>query len=1702
MTFIARKDATKEEQIAEAAAYAGVPAAVIDGIWRTESNRGQHATMVGPDTKWGKAKGHFQQLDGITKEWSKRIGKELDPFDFSDGLTMVAHQLKENMGMYNGSVDNAVLAYHGGTNQENWGPKTRAYLEKVTGQSTPTDYNVPPARPRTVGVVDGEGKKPHMSAEDIWTADDAAVGILGDGNGADGPYQRTFDIRADNGELLVARQAEHAGAIAKQTEIDNRTFFGDVVPAAYQNTLNPTFRFMSRVTADAGEYAQDPVWMQRQRDNWAKSVEGYRESHEHDFLLNAVNEADFARRKFHLDEQKRTAQIVSDDGVRGMGAMFLAGAADPTTYITGIGAMKTMYATGRGAMVLAQQGRTGAALGSAVAENAAGGVAYEAVLQAFGEHRTAEDYAMAGLMGIVPAGISAPGLYRTSVNAAARKHLADHTKKVLEAERTMMEAVAKDLGEDATPTEIKAEFDRRKASELSREVDAMRGRAQPTDRAVNARDPNDPEWIKQVEAEDADVEPVNSTMKWRGDTVKDAPGGRTYRQFLDEAVADTKNPVLQKAAAMLRDLADPEVWDMPTKLSGNARANVRPDGLVTMRSDSSTFTKVHEAVHVATIRPIEQWQQGSRDFGPQTKEGLTKLDKLYTELRADWEAAAGRKVGKDSPDHVEYAFKNMHEFAAQALSSEKFQAYLAAKPSASGKTMYREFLEAVARVLGIKVEGTKLDEVTAALEQLLSARDTIYRDATGAAVAYTPEQVKGFTKWFGDSKVARGGVPVRLYHGTTGNIEAFRPSRKFGSMYFASEDTSYANSFAGTVDDPDFKFQEAGGNVLPLYAKIEDPMVVDYADYSADTIAEFESSRNDGLMVMDGDQIKIAVVKDPAQFKSAVGNNGEFDANNPDVAYAPKKAKAVDPIDSKYGLDTLPADSPTERAKVKAIRELYRQAEAWAAANPRNDVAINNAVVESMTKIGMATPATLLAQSDNPVARWVSAALLEQTTHAHGSSPNAAIAAHVLAQEYAGRFVNQFDNLYAMYRNERLGVVKGTWNDITDGNIRRDFNRAVAEEIEGRLLGYPSKGIKQIVEAADLAERQFELMRKEQIDNKTPGFGALPDTSRGYIPHLLDSAKVASMSLDQRRAYIAALTDQFKNGIEDMSDDFAEKVARAYVKHATDRAHGLSDIPADPLNHGAAQYIRDAMKASGMDHEEIRAMENKLNRGAASHTKRRLKLDTLKEYTAADGSTFRLMDLFRTDMNDLVRGHARRVSGEVALTRFGVQGSAGLDLIKEALSVGPQKLTPDQDKAMKQTFSELLGRPIDLTQESQALNGLLTYTSLTKLGGMGFTQVGEYSNMALHVGLGHTFDAVSSFPRLLSEVRAIAKGGKVENGVLGSMEFRGGGGEFGLEGYYVSHYDTTGREFEAYGQSTAGPVTRALKKAQYGMGIVSFHRPIQAVQQRGAAEQVTLKVLRLVKEGQKMDKTLADMGFTQEVADELANHIDTAVEWNGGRVKNFDITKLPADLQEKFHQGVRRGVYQIIQGTFIGERGHWNHSQLGRLLTQFRNYPLTAMEKQLGRTVSVHGGGARGAAVAAGMIISAAGMVLPVYAARVAFNAATREDKDEYIDRMMSPEAVLRNVMNYIGMVGMLPDVVDGLFAVAGGLGEETGLMEGAENRFGGQVSLGTVLPAVGSIEQLMRAPENVSDPHKMLRLLPYSNTPMLVPFIEALRGD
>lgn len=88
-----------------------------------ESNGNPNA--VGPDTKWGKAKGIAQLIPATAKS----LGVT-DPQDPNQAIPAQAKLMAENIQRYKDPTT-ALLAYHGGTDQRNWGKKTHAYAEKV-----------------------------------------------------------------------------------------------------------------------------------------------------------------------------------------------------------------------------------------------------------------------------------------------------------------------------------------------------------------------------------------------------------------------------------------------------------------------------------------------------------------------------------------------------------------------------------------------------------------------------------------------------------------------------------------------------------------------------------------------------------------------------------------------------------------------------------------------------------------------------------------------------------------------------------------------------------------------------------------------------------------------------------------------------------------------------------------------------------------------------------------------------------------------------------------------------------------------------------------------------------------------------------------------------------------------------------------------------------------------------------------------------------------------------------------------------------------------------------------------------------------------------------------------------------------------------------------------------------------------------------
>src|SRR5690606_27619604 len=97
-------------------------------------------------------------------------------------------------------------------------------------------------------------------------------------------------------------------------------------------------------------------------------------------------------------------------------------------------------------------------------------------------------------------------------------------------------------------------------------------------------------------------------------------------------------------------------------------------------------------------------------------------------------------------------------------------------------------------------------------------------------------------------------------------------------------------------------------------------------------------------------------------------------------------------------------------------------------------------------------------------------------------------------------------------------------------------------------------------------------------------------------------------------------------------------------------------------------------------------MMGKFSRGGPGHTKARLDLDLSERLSTPTGEEFSVMDAFELDQAALYQRYARRVSGDVALTQFGVMGDHGMRMLRRAMSFGEngKRATPEELEAFDQ----------------------------------------------------------------------------------------------------------------------------------------------------------------------------------------------------------------------------------------------------------------------------------------------------------------------------------------------------------------------------------------------------------------------------------
>ena len=266
------------------------------------------------------------------------------------------------------------------------------------------------------------------------------------------------------------------------------------------------------------------------------------------------------------------------------------------------------------------------------------------------------------------------------------------------------------------------------------------------------------------------------------------------------------------------------------------------------------------------------------ESGVGTKAHVTNLDNLY-DLKADHLGLLDR--GYEKYKNWDDAFNHAEQ---QAMDRGYDGIYI---PKAQGK-------QGVAVLIGSK-------HTDVPVTPLYSKKQT-----------ETPE----FKKWFADSKVVdEEGEPKVMYHGTPKDFNIFHSSSR--GAFFVTENPEFASAFS--PEGGKTLEESTGSNVLPLYVKARNPFDFENPDHVQAVLSELNTGRNGGFtehylnndnnwQVIEDRDTQRAIKKlgfdsfyvneggdknlglyHPNQVKSAIGNNGEFNPENPSILKSQKK---------------------------------------------------------------------------------------------------------------------------------------------------------------------------------------------------------------------------------------------------------------------------------------------------------------------------------------------------------------------------------------------------------------------------------------------------------------------------------------------------------------------------------------------------------------------------------------------------------------------------------------------------------------------------------------------------------------------------------------------------------------------------------------------------------------------------------------------
>ena len=730
------------------------------------------------------------------------------------------------------------------------------------------------------------------------------------------------------------------------------------------------------------------------------------------------------------------------------------------------------------------------------------------------------------------------------------------------------------------------------------------------------------------------------------------------------------------------------------------------------------------------------------------------------------------------------------------------------------------------------------------------------------------------------------------------------------------------------------------------------------------------------------------------------------------------------------------------------------------------------------TKFGI-TDSTFMYGMKSNMSKLFSHKYLESPAGLAERTSSAAIKKVRMMESLKSEFMPELYEYISKYKKEHnipWWNMRGDWIE--------DMNKELRIEMESRTnahnLGIPHVSPSRLVvgEMADVLDRA--MGKAVDLLQKTGVYDAENLIKRsGYVPLLWRGRMLRNIDPELEKAYQKALSESYVS-VTGMSEKDADMISKAVLLRAKRKDLGIDSNPHNLLSQDSREFLRSTLENmdNGPSQHDIDSLfsridANMADSGASARVKRRTNVDLLKTFEH-NGKQYQLLDLVENDLPSIYNRYVGEVSGRAALAAKGISSEADWTQLREILIEAAAKAgdSPQDIERMKKviaaTYDQMLSRPAYGGIDHNARR-LMDMAQLAILNQAGIPQIAEFAPIIASHGIHNMWRVLPA----LREFRQSLKNGTISETVLHDI---------------MPWYGRIGQEHMLYrpdirlDDKLRGDadwlmrLDRITARAKDLSGWVSGMYSIRNMQQQMTVMLQANKVAQALKEltidaagnlhykGKAANlERLKDVGWDEAFLKELKSK-EHLFEFEDGVIQRLHIDQWNnGPLQEQFIEGLHRHTAQIIQKPFIGETHYFMNGTLGAMLTQFRNYPIVAIEKQMARHARIAD------EEAFYTTLVSLGMSSLVYAGKVGINSLGKSDKErqKYLDDRLSTSGMLKGALMYSNVTAVTQDMIN----VLGGIGlAPSSLISTQVSRSGGARGLDPSLKDIPSIGYAVNA--------------------------------